>query len=397
MTPLQLRWIVQAVMLVLAGGLVGARFAYQGYGRRLLALSIICSVCLLSYLANVAAVLALHKTPARAGNDAMTRWGRLNYYLSFMALLLMLVVFFVQYGVVVAILLLILVIMMVPFFLYLDALLDQGRAGSSMTPAQLVQACGYCAQAYKDGVTEPVQHTRHTVVTATVDGVDTLVIGFAGTRVKEIKTVRSDVNILTGIYTPNLAADTDAAALIGPAGVSCQRGFLEAYMAVRVELLRSVTSAVAAGVHRVLVTGHSLGGALAALCALDLACNSSATGLSRQDLQCITVAAPAFASQYFSTVYPRLVPYCTRVFAINDPVPQMISFQFAHVGVPYRLVSVEYSVPAHLLGSYAKAAGKNRHSVRDFRVYGAVTGTVAGVLVAAMAVCIAMNIRRPRE
>ncbi len=104
-------------------------------------------------------------------------------------------------------------------------------------------------------------------------------------------------------------------------------GFLVVYEHIRgsVEsLLRQC-----AGVGRIIITGHSLGGALAILCAFDLLKNST-LGLVPE---VHSFAGPRVASPHFAGQFDALIPICRRVVNFLDAVPQVpLPPLYQHVG-----------------------------------------------------------------
>ena len=83
------------------------------------------------------------------------------------------------------------------------------------------------------------------------------------------------------------------------------------------------------GAQRILVTGHSLGGALAVLAAFDIAKNS---GLGKTP-EVYTMAGPRTAAPDFAGKFNALIPTCERVVNFMDVVPQVpLPPLFEHVG-----------------------------------------------------------------
>lgn len=99
-------------------------------------------------------------------------------------------------------------------------------------------------------------------------------------------------------------------------------GFLRSYTTngfrtrVLASLGRAIRAARGGDIHRgvrVLVTGHSLGGALAMLCALDVARKWHGV-----DLSCYTFGAPRVGNPIFAWLYSTLVPDTWHV--VNNDV-----------------------------------------------------------------------------
>lgn len=98
-------------------------------------------------------------------------------------------------------------------------------------------------------------------------------------------------------------------------------GFFSAYhnTTVRPGVLSAVKRAKEVyGDLKIIVTGHSMGGAMAALCALDLAVNREA-----QDVQVITFGQPRIGNTVFISYYSENVPNTIRMTHEHDIVPHL--------------------------------------------------------------------------
>jgi len=102
------------------------------------------------------------------------------------------------------------------------------------------------------------------------------------------------------------------------------QGFIEAYNSVRVSVLQMVQQSPH---QRVITTGHSLGGALATLCALDVAENISA-----KTTACYTFGSPRVGNPNFAVFYNKLVPQTFRIVNGADLIPELPPGAYEHVG-----------------------------------------------------------------
>lgn len=119
--------------------------------------------------------------------------------------------------------------------------------------------------------------------------------------------------------------------------VRIHAGYWEAWNDIREKVLRCILShiylnqnEVAAKYSQILVCGHSLGGALAQLCALNL---SLMTGLS---ICVYTLGAPRIGGRTFAKLMNERVPYNYRIIMVKDPitaVPKGLP-PYVHAGVP---------------------------------------------------------------
>lgn len=109
-------------------------------------------------------------------------------------------------------------------------------------------------------------------------------------------------------------------------------GFWMAYESVRSELLDDVRRCLTEVPNRrVMVTGHSLGGALATLCAFD--CRVQ-LGLSELDVTVITFGSPRVGNRAFTRRFLAAVPVCFRIMNHSDGVtnvPSSFFSNFEHV------------------------------------------------------------------
>ncbi|GAB0490403.1 hypothetical protein MMPV_001640 [Pyropia vietnamensis] len=109
-------------------------------------------------------------------------------------------------------------------------------------------------------------------------------------------------------------------------------GFWMAYESVRSELLDDVRRCLTEVPNRrVMVTGHSLGGALATLCAFD--CRVQ-LGMSELDVTVITFGSPRVGNRAFTRRFLAAVPVCFRIMNHSDGVtnvPSSFFSNFEHV------------------------------------------------------------------
>ena len=96
-------------------------------------------------------------------------------------------------------------------------------------------------------------------------------------------------------------------------GVKFHRGFINAYLAVRSQLQMAVQESAT---NHWVITGHSLGGALAKLCAVDLQYNLGAN----VSVEVYSFGAPRIGNRAFAASYNRRVPNTWRFVNGNDVV-----------------------------------------------------------------------------
>lgn len=123
-------------------------------------------------------------------------------------------------------------------------------------------------------------------------------------------------------------------------------GFSRAYLSVRDTIFDATEQAD----HKLTVTGHSLGGALATLAALDLS-------LRGYTVSCYTYGAPQVGDQLFVEAFNSKVFQSVRVVNGLDPVPKSLSLQFMHVKGMYP-VSTTVTINPHDMSEYAVAVNR---------------------------------------
>ncbi len=106
-------------------------------------------------------------------------------------------------------------------------------------------------------------------------------------------------------------------------------GFLNAYKSPQVR--RRIQDMVSSSVRKILVTGHSLGAALAILCAVDLQYN-----YPDRDIECIVFGCPRVGNAAFRDSYNKRVFKTIRVQNGNDIVTKVPLWimGYRHVGAP---------------------------------------------------------------
>ena len=111
--------------------------------------------------------------------------------------------------------------------------------------------------------------------------------------------------------------------------VKVHYGFIQAYKSVREAVLQAAKETP----HRqIICTGHSLGGALATLAALDIQYN-----VPGKELACYTYGSPKVGNKHFVNSYNRRVPKTYRLVNRFDIIPNMPPFGYRHVGELHHL------------------------------------------------------------
>ncbi|KAL6406394.1 hypothetical protein AUP68_09188 [Ilyonectria robusta] len=124
-------------------------------------------------------------------------------------------------------------------------------------------------------------------------------------------------NVLTDLSFGTRRIEWDDAAALQ--GVLVHEGFLVAFNNLRDELrekINTLTSRQEPG--RIEVCGHSLGGALATLCALWCKLR-----WPNADVTCVTIGSPRVGDRSLDQEFSRRNIHCYRIMADSDPVPTL--------------------------------------------------------------------------
>ncbi|KAL2229792.1 UNVERIFIED_CONTAM: Lipase A [Sesamum indicum] len=142
-----------------------------------------------------------------------------------------------------------------------------------------------------------------------------IVIAFRGTQERSIQ------NWVEDLYWKQLDIDYP-----GVDGAMVHHGFYTAYhnTSVRPGVLRAVRKVKNLyGDIKIMVTGHSMGGAMAALCGLDLRLS-----LGEQNVQVMTFGQPRIGNAVFASYFNQIVPDTIRVTNGHDIVPHLPPYYY---------------------------------------------------------------------
>ncbi|NEO30654.1 MAG: lipase family protein [Symploca sp. SIO3C6] len=139
-------------------------------------------------------------------------------------------------------------------------------------------------------------------------------------------------------------------------GSLMHRGFVKAYFSVRAQIHQYISNHQ---LSHVTVTGHSLGGALATLCAVDIQYNFS----DKVSIEIYTFGAPKVGNKGFREAFNRRVPNSYRFVNGMDIVPELprwwqgyrhVDDQF-RIGSRFSLKFLSARFKDHAIGNYIKA------------------------------------------
>lgn len=137
--------------------------------------------------------------------------------------------------------------------------------------------------------------------------------------------------------------------------IQVHRGFLKCYKSVRGKILEYI-STHRESIHQIFVAGHSLGGALSLLCALDIQYNC---GIHPK---VFTSGAPCVGNKEFARSYNKRVPDTTRTYARRDIVPKLPPRRFGRrLKGGYKHVAKNYAIGPKGFWAGLKAFLKRRN------------------------------------
>lgn len=174
-----------------------------------------------------------------------------------------------------------------------------------------------------------------------VDGEDRIVIVFKGTT--STQNLKTDINMFysnakdllptkLGEHDPEGDLEAGKNAVLKTRTwrrAKVHKGFAAAYAAVGPRLLTMVKTLQDDKRRPVFLTGHSLGGALATVCSLDLFLR---LGLTRKEIFVSTFGAPRVGNRPFWNLYNECVPIHWRIVVAPDVVAKLPKMGYVHVG-----------------------------------------------------------------
>eukprot|EP00455_Lapot_gusevi_P016434 TRINITY_DN1846_c0_g3_i6.p1 TRINITY_DN1846_c0_g3~~TRINITY_DN1846_c0_g3_i6.p1 ORF type:complete len:285 (+),score=60.76 TRINITY_DN1846_c0_g3_i6:136-990(+) len=162
-------------------------------------------------------------------------------------------------------------------------------------------------------------HTNTTCFAGVNSQTQEIVVAFKGTDPKSLKNVITDLNFFK--------TDTP---FDGLPGAYVHGGFMKAYKAHKPIIMSTIVSLVQQYPgYSIVITGHSLGGAQAILCILDLIHNE---GYS--NIVAYTYGSPRVGNPTFASFFNQIVPVHYRVTHSHDIVPHLPprNLNFHHPG-----------------------------------------------------------------
>ena len=185
------------------------------------------------------------------------------------------------------------------------------------------------------------------------DGTSELYVYFAGSESAE--NWKTNLNILGDVVPEDWGCSSGTV-------MRTHQGYTKAFKSVAAKMLTALETELAyssGDTTRIVFCGHSLGGALAVMAAMYVACKAPRL---RSRVAVVTFGAPQVGDGNFVEHFNAVVPTCVRVVNPMDPVPRVLDAQLVHVK-GYHVVgtfSFDNTIKAHALATYADAMSKSR-------------------------------------
>lgn len=169
-----------------------------------------------------------------------------------------------------------------------------------------------------------------------VDCMDRIIISFKGTT--SMKNLRTSLHMsherLANVVRINMNGEDESTRLKGLFGSrytkgKIHKGFAVAYMSVAKGVMLEVQKLRDVKKRPVFLTGHSLGGALATICSLDLWFKLD---ISRREIFVSTFGSPRVGNYEFSEVYREVIPLHWRIVVDPDMIAKLPNVGYTHVG-----------------------------------------------------------------
>lgn len=226
---------------------------------------------------------------------------------------------------------------------------DTERIRRAMTASELVYTRGAAKPTFSDVEYISNQSTGSRCGVFSDDSA--IYVAFAGSD-SRVDWLKTNINVQA---EPLDSIDSVKACGLG-GDVLVHSGVLAALKSVRDDIWRVVSNHLLrrGGSGRIIVCGHSLGGATATIAGLDFVCrlgNDDAKGVS-----VITFGSPKVGNAAFAAAFAARVPSSNRVTTVSDPIPKLAIRDFVHVSTEYPVVtSFDNPLTAHMPSSYASA------------------------------------------
>lgn len=139
------------------------------------------------------------------------------------------------------------------------------------------------------------------------------------------------------------------------------QGYTIAFKSIEDEMMTALKAELSTvdGTPRIVFTGHSMGGAMATMAGLFIACKMPHL---RPRISVVTFGSPQVGDGNFVAFFNKVIPTCARVVNPMDPVPRLLNAQLVHVKgyFPVGALSLKSTVNGHMPDVYIQALATPR-------------------------------------
>jgi hypothetical protein len=185
-----------------------------------------------------------------------------------------------------------------------------------------------------------------------------IIINFKGTNPQEEKDILSNLNLKFTSYPKELITNPEIIK-DSSESFSIHTGYLNLYLSIRDIIHNRCKELLSNGANKIFISGYSLGGGVSTICTFDFHSNLNKFNIASNNINSVTVAAPAIGDTNFVNLYNKHVINTTRLTHINDPVTKLTSWFYKHTKNEYLLSSNIFHIDAHMLNAYNDCIVKN--------------------------------------
>lgn len=164
-----------------------------------------------------------------------------------------------------------------------------------------------------------------------VSSFDRISVAFKGTT--DIENFKTDMKVSTthvSAAIPTIQMEDISGSILQTSEWKAARlhhGFVEAYLGLSDKLIAKLSDLVFSVKKPIYLTGHSLGGALATICSIDIVLSLGVT-----DVYVCTFGSPRCGNLFWAQMYDNLVPIHWRVALRSDVITALPRMAYSHVG-----------------------------------------------------------------
>jgi len=174
------------------------------------------------------------------------------------------------------------------------------------------------------------EHEENHTLVVILSREDSIVVAFRGTS--DMEQAKTDIKVLMEPLSDTIPSrkETPDDRTIDSwlwKSAKVHKGFASAYNSVSELIIEKISELLSGSARPICITGHSLGGALATLCSLDIL-----TSLGHQQIYVTTFGSPKCGNMYWRKLYDNLIQNHWRFAMRTDIVTTIPRLGYNHVG-----------------------------------------------------------------